>query len=111
MSAKHTPGPWKQCNSEPFEIVMDDGDVCPLVATVNGDPACVDEDQALADAAFIVRACNAHDALLAAAEHAAKSFHHPACDAKGERSSQPERYCTCHVQKARAAIAKAEGAL
>ncbi len=57
---------------------------------------------------------NAH--LIAAApvmyealEHAAMSCHHPACKCKGEYASQPERYCTCHVQKARQALAQAEG--
>lgn len=43
-------------------------------------------------------------ALLEACDHAAKSYHHPACKCKGERSAWPERYCTCHVQKCRAAV-------
>lgn len=46
--------------------------------------------------------------LLAACRKAAMSCHHPACNCKGENSANPERYCTCHVQVARAAIAAAE---
>ena len=48
-------------------------------------------------------------AMYEALQHAAASNHHPACKARGEYSSQPEKYCTCHVQKARAALAQAEG--
>ena len=39
--------------------------------------------------------------LLAAAEHASMSEHHPACD-----HTHPKR-CTCHVEKCRAAVASA----
>lgn len=66
MNTKHTPGPWKV--TDRFEISMDDGDVQPLVATVNADDASVSPEQAESDAAFIVHACNAHDDLLAAVE-------------------------------------------
>lgn len=62
---------------------------------------------ALEDLQFEITAVACHAELLAAATHAAKSFHHPSCKAQGEYSGQPELYCTCHVQKARAAIAKA----
>jgi hypothetical protein len=48
-------------------------------------------------------------AMYEALQHAAMSYHHPACSCKGEYASQPERYCTCHVQKARQALAQAEG--
>jgi hypothetical protein len=44
--------------------------------------------------------------LIAACEHAAVSYHHPACKCKGEYSANPERYCTCHVYKAQAALVK-----
>ena len=47
--------------------------------------------------------------LLEACKHAAASCHHPACKCSGEYSANPEQYCTCHVQKARAALAKAGG--
>jgi hypothetical protein len=52
---------------------------------------------------------NSHDALVAACQHAAMSPHHPACKCKGEYSANPEQYCTCHVQKAVAALAAARG--
>ena len=48
-------------------------------------------------------------AMYEALSHAAMSNHHPACKCKGEYSANPERYCTCHVQKAKAALAQAEG--
>jgi hypothetical protein len=47
--------------------------------------------------------------LLKACEHAAMSEHHPACKCHGEYAAFPDRYCTCHVQKARVAVAKAKG--
>ena len=50
-------------------------------------------------------------AMYEALSHAAMSNHHPACKCKGEYSANPERYCTCHVQKAKAALAQAEGKL
>ena len=51
--------------------------------------------------------------MLAACQHAAQSFHHPHCKCKGEYLANPEQYCTCHVQKARAALeaARADRAL
>ena len=62
------------------------------------------------NAAFIVKACNHFEEMLKALQHASMSEHHPACKAHGERSGFPERYCTCHVQKAKAVLAKIEGA-
>ena len=43
--------------------------------------------------------------LVAALRHAAKSEHHPKCKAHGEYSGNPEKYCTCHVQKCRVELA------
>ena len=63
------------------------------------------EAECLARAKDLVRALNSHDALVAAAEHAAKSFHHPSCKARGEYSGRPDLYCSCHVQKALMALA------
>lgn len=51
---KHTPGPWKVTDS--FEISVDDGDVQPLVATVNADSTSVSAEQAKADARLIAAA-------------------------------------------------------
>ena len=48
--------------------------------------------------------------LLKAAKFAAQSYHHPACPTgRPGQGGNPERNCSCHVQVARAAIAKAEG--
>jgi hypothetical protein len=49
-----------------------------------------------------------YNALRKACQHAAMSNHHPACKCKGEKSAFPEQHCTCHVQKARAALEKGE---
>jgi len=54
--------------------------------------------------------CNSHliaasPALLEAAEHSAQSSHHPVCSWPQDQI----KACTCHVGKARAAIAKAKG--
>ena len=57
----------------------------------------------------LIRIAAAGEEMLEALQHAATSEHHPACKARGEKSAFPERYCTCHVQKARVAINKATG--
>ena len=48
-------------------------------------------------------------AMYEALQHAAMSYHHPACKCKGEYAANPEKYCSCHIQKAKAALAQAEG--
>lgn len=53
--AAHTPGPWAIHPDSPFEVMMDDGDVCPLVATVAADNA-TSLVQAMADARLIAAA-------------------------------------------------------
>ncbi len=50
-AVKNTPGPWAIHPDSPFEIMMDDGDVCPLIATVCDNT--LDERQAIADARLI----------------------------------------------------------
>jgi len=57
-------------------------------------------------AAGICDAVNHREEMLAALEHSASSFHHPACKCRGERSANPECYCTCHVYKAQAVLTK-----
>jgi hypothetical protein len=44
--------------------------------------------------------------IIEALKHASFSYHHPACKWKGDYYNQPEKYCTCYVQKARAALEK-----
>jgi hypothetical protein len=68
MEAKHTPTPWRVVNSTlikdelmPFD--RDEGETA-LIATAGGHTTA----RAEANAAFIVRACNAHDKLIEALE-------------------------------------------
>lgn len=63
----HTPLPWAITvpKKEPFGWWIHAGDV--LVCSCGTRPL---SDEALANAAFIVRACNSHDDLLAACEAA-----------------------------------------
>jgi len=76
-AGKHTPGPWTVDPNRPTEIVVaSDGAV---VASTDffGDGAVTAVE---ANAAFIVRACNAHPALIEALEyiagHASMARHH-----------------------------------
>lgn len=62
MTTSHTPGPWKFTTH--FEVVMDDGDVQPLVAAVNASDASVSHERATADGRLIAAAPE----LLAALE-------------------------------------------
>jgi hypothetical protein len=77
------------------------------VVQIGGDDRYTTGDLERGDAKKIVRAVNSHEQLLKACRQAAMSHHHPACECKGEYSGRPDMYCTCHVQKARAAIAAA----
>jgi hypothetical protein len=68
---KHTPGPWKAGRfntnpAAPIQIYGPDRD--PIVTTAH----CYGDHDA--NAAFIVRACNSHDALVAALEHIVESI-------------------------------------
>ena len=92
-AASHTPGPWTTHADAPFEVVMDDGDVNPLIATVNACSASVDRPQALADARLIAAAPD----LLAALE---------ALTAWAERMGGWDASCW---RDAEAAIARATG--
>ena len=100
-TAKHTPGPWHK-GIGTLEIThKGDKEVIAYVAVRSkGLAGSVEGNMNLIAAAPVM-----YEAL----EHAAMSCHHPACKCKGEYASQPERYCTCHVQKARQALAQAEG--
>ena len=63
--AKRTPGKWEVNPDDPYEIIDDNGDI---VAWVNNEPAENEPLMAMsrARAALIVRAANAHDALVKA---------------------------------------------
>ena len=96
---KHTPGPWVvYTNPVTGSHVIGQTDGPPIVKLKAGQ---------VSNAHLIAAA----PAMYAALSHAAMSNHHPACKCKGEYSANPERYCTCHVQKAKAALAQAEGKL
>ena len=106
-TTKHTPGPW---GYNPISCDVEAIAISERIAMVETDVAW-DE----AKKSEIVHA-NGHliaaaPAMYEALSHAAMSNHHPACKCKGEYSANPERYCTCHVQKAKAALAQAEGKL
>ena len=99
-AVRHTPGPWQAMfgsvytNDEKTRLLQADRD------EPNTSPTERDANIRLAAAA---------PDMLEALKHAANSFHHPNCTCKGEYAGRPDMYCTCHVQKARAAIAKATG--
>lgn len=59
MNTKHTPGPW---------VVEQQADTTPVITYQARDIAVIEtaHGDSKANAAFIVRACNAHDDLLAA---------------------------------------------
>ena len=79
-----------------------------------GDNPCVSKATALANASFIVRAVNNHEALLAALKMLVYDGEHMQdCGAQRWCDSGPlppdESQCSCGAVKARAAIAAAEG--
>ena len=107
--AKHTPGPWRiidSRNQSKATIVGADFPAMGFVADVN---LCRNNTHQQVDGHANAALIAAAPAMYEALKHAAMSHHHPACKAKGEYTAQPERYCSCHVQKARAALAQAEG--
>ncbi len=108
--AKHTPGPWKAeqvdvLGNDPTRwAVLSDGGW--VVASIeNGIPGESLETEA-ANAAYIVRACNAHEDLLAALEAMVDCQ-----DEAGllEHDLDGHEESICALCMARAAIAKARG--
>ena len=112
-TAKHTPGPWVVRNmsdamAEKFTVErLSDNGLRSVICRINDMEVCPEHGGTGSDAnANLIAAA---PAMYEALKHAAMSLHHPHCKAKGEYSAQPERYCSCHVQKAKAALAQAEG--
>lgn len=107
QKAQHTPTPWK-VNGKGGYLIYVGGDLTArrkFVAQAY-DPEAQDKltNVAKANAEFIVRACNAHDDLLAACKVAL--FWCPECGRFGKREiGVPCERCT----PLRAAVAKAEG--
>jgi len=96
---KHTPTPWK--------LSLPDGDSRFVASIQIGDKSLNDREQVLsnADAAFIVRAVNAHQELLDAAKEALEKLElidQINFDETGEEMPSPE------TEQLRQAIAKAE---
>jgi hypothetical protein len=85
MTAKHTPWPWQIGNFTPSNIY-----------TCSDGPVNVAECRRNADAQFIVRACNAHEDLIAAAR--------AICEPDDGYSFDSRK-----LKNLRAALAKAEG--
>ena len=111
---EHTPTPFHVTTNEFGPHASSIHGSLPVIKMAGGCEAVVvslgaERLECEANAKFIVTACNNHDALVGAVKHSAISYHHPACKARGEYAGQPERYCTCHVQKARKALAALEG--
>ena len=106
--AEHTPVPWRtRCWEEPVWIIeTEKGFVAQTVGS---------NDEA--NAAFIVRACNAHADLLAACKAAFKHICEGCPSESGPCSQQPDdaysesgQCCAAEAGNAlRAAVAKAEG--
>ena len=103
-TAQFTPGPWYPHLAK--------ADHCLSSSVWGAEPG----NQVAVIGGKSLQTMNANATLIAAApamyealRHAAMSYHHPSCKAQGEYVAQPERYCTCHVQKARYALAQAEG--
>ena len=96
--ARHTPGPWTHRDSGTGKVYVEGPGTRVarwLVAEVDGRMHA----ENVANAAFIVRAANAHDDLL----EALRPFANYACESSCEYDPSP-----CHNCIARDAIAKAE---
>ena len=88
---EHTPGPWTVARAKTGRLFVNGqrGFVCHIDQP--------ESPEGTANARLIAAAPE----LLTACKHAAMSKHHPSCD-----HTHPKR-CSCHVEKARAALAKA----
>lgn len=70
MSTQHTPTPWRTTNDHANKICDQVGKKIAVCPTHAGGGQWRDREEADANAAFIVRACNAHEELVAAADEA-----------------------------------------
>lgn len=111
-NAAHTPTPWRYtidlslADEASAIVTAPDGSTVAIVVA-NGDAAL----SAAANAAFIVRACNSHDALVEALAETTEALKEARRYLSlGDRDAMRAYTETGEVQtKARAAIAKAEG--
>lgn len=75
MTPKHTPTPWTVNFKGSADIVADFGGNDIAIATIDGPKDKTHHlihEEHQANAAFIVRACNAHDALVGACKYVSK---------------------------------------
>lgn len=100
--AKHSPTPWLVAG--PYDgklMIRTDGEgPLILIADMNANPRGYGQE---GNAYFIIRACNSHDALLAACERAENLFRHGDNSDDGAKGAWPEL-----VAELRAAIARAQ---
>lgn len=101
LATRHTPGPWgcvgTSNHAHDYRLTKPNGDTLPINSSAN------DHSEQRANAAFIVRACNAHDELLAALKMAEEMVSSLYETAGLDADTDPD------ILKIRAAIAKAEG--
>lgn len=98
---EHTPTPWIFDGFNALQIF--DGDLNLICYVVGGQGYRTNEDTAKYNAAFIVRACNAHYALVDALEEAVRHLAAP------EGSTHEEPWPESPLGRARAAIKLARG--
>ena len=103
----HTPRPWNMQKREPGDKTIFVSQPADGYHRLRAEIDCDDCDTETAEAN--ARLIAAAPELYEACKKAAYGTHHPACKCKREYSANPERYCTCWVAMAQAAIAKAEG--
>lgn len=100
-STQRTPTPWRLSEQYSLTVEYKIGD---YVATM-----CGLRDKAEANAAFIVRACNAHDELVAALEGTIDCLTVHELDCARDGLKNAERAARDALSAVRAAIAKAKG--
>lgn len=104
MKDQRTPGIWQVDSAGTYVEVIEDGE---SVAIANcEDNTTMPTERCRANAAFIVRACNAHDELVAALTHI-ESLEKRADGSRGMVDNPEIKAFRAMAQIARAAIAKA----
>ena len=112
---KHTPVPWHviRCDNGDYTISYSDTELRSHIATCHEQTLCPEHGSIEANAAFIVRACNSHTALLEACKALVEADDRSGDSALIDAHSQDGltddemRYADA-VRQARAAIAQAE---
>lgn len=113
MKAQHTPGNWwagKHRNSDNIvdQIIISDNETNYRIAGLNVSNHGRSEEEQTANAAFIVRACNAHDELVTALQAISNWDLHSIC-ADGTKAKNAGESLANVRRFAREIIAKAEG--